>query len=181
MPDTPETIPRIALLGGESSGKTTLARHLAQALGTVWVPEYGRQRWEEVRQTLSAEELLQVARTQVSWEEEQAPHAHGWLVCDTTPLTTLQYCLHDHGHADAELHALARRPYHLTVLCQPDFHFVQDGCRRDDNFRARQHAWTLERLSEQGVLPLLVQGSLHERLTQVLARLPKALATPAAR
>ena len=36
---------RVALLGGESSGKTTLAIALAQALGTVWVPEYGRQRW----------------------------------------------------------------------------------------------------------------------------------------
>jgi nicotinamide riboside kinase len=42
---------RIALLGGESSGKTTLARALAQSLGTSWVPEYGRQRWEELRIT----------------------------------------------------------------------------------------------------------------------------------
>ena len=62
----------MALLGGESSGKTTLARALAAQLSTVWVPEYGRQRWEELRETLSANELLQVARKQVEWEEEQA-------------------------------------------------------------------------------------------------------------
>lgn len=181
MPSSPETIRRIALLGGESSGKTTLARSLAHALGTVWVPEYGRQRWEERRQTLAAEELVQVARTQIAWEEEQAAHARGWLVCDTTPLTTLQYCLHDHGQAAAELHALARRPYSLTVLCLPDFGFVQDGCRRDDAFRAQQHAWTLERLAEQGVQPLLVQGSVHERLNQVLGWLHQADAMPIAR
>ncbi|MDP3615664.1 MAG: ATP-binding protein, partial [Rubrivivax sp.] len=127
---------RIALLGGESSGKTTLARALAGHLGTVWVPEYGRQLWEERRQTLAVDELLHVARTQMAWENDHATRAKGWLVCDTTPLTTLQYCLHDHGQAPAELHALAQRRYDLTVLCLPDFDFVQDGCRRDDAYRA---------------------------------------------
>lgn len=172
MPAVAEGVKRIALLGGESSGKTTLARSLAHALGTVWVPEYGRQRWEELRQTLSVEELEQVARTQVDWEEEQAAHAGDWLVCDTTPLTTLQYCLHDHGRASPALEQLARRRYDLTVLCLPDFTFVQDGCRRDDAFRSQQHAWTLARLAEQGVQPLQVRGSVHERLQRVLAHLP---------
>lgn len=171
QPQAKAPVQRIALLGGESSGKTTLARALAQALHTVWVPEYGRQRWEELRETLSVAELLQVARTQVAWEEEQAREAHGWLVCDTTPLTTLQYCLHDHGQAPPELHALARRPYDLTVLCLPDFDFVQDGCRRDDSFRNQQHAWTLARLAEAGVAPLLVRGSVAQRVAQVQAAL----------
>jgi hypothetical protein len=165
------TVQRIALLGGESSGKTTLARALAQALHTTWVPEYGRQRWEELRETLSVAELLQVARTQVAWEEQHAARAQGWLVCDTTPLTTLQYCLHDHGQAPPELHALARRRYDLSVLCLPDFGFVQDGCRRDDGFRNQQHAWTVARLAEAGVAPLRVRGSVGERVAQVLAQL----------
>ena len=164
-------VARLALLGGESSGKTTLARALAAALGTTWVPEYGRQRWEELRQTLSVEELLQVARTQIAWESEQAPQAQRWLICDTTPLTTLQYCLHDHGRAPPELCELARRSYELTVVCEPDFEFVQDGCRRDPAFRAEQHAWTLARLAERGVVPCVVHGSVEQRVAQVLARI----------
>ena len=168
----PEAVRRIALLGGESSGKTTLARALAETLATTWVPEYGRQRWEELRITLSVDELVAVARRQIALEEAALAQASHWLVCDTTPLTTLQYCLHDHGQAAEELHELARRPYHRTVLCLPDFDFVQDGCRRDDSFRAQQHAWTLARLAEQGVVPLQVRGSVHERLAQVLAWLP---------
>lgn len=163
---------RVALLGGESSGKTTLAVALAQALGTAWVPEYGRQRWEELRETLSVDELVHVARRQVALEVEVAQqaglNAQDWLVCDTTPLTTLQYCLHDHGQAPPELRELARRDYDLTVLCLPDFDFVQDGCRRDDGFRAAQHAWTLARLTEAGVTPLVVDGSVPHRLQQVL-------------
>ena len=166
-----EPLRRLALLGGESSGKTTLARALAAALGTVWVPEYGRQRWEELRQTLSVDELLQVARTQIAWEDEHALRARDWLICDTTPLTTLQYCLHDHGRAPPELYELSRRAYDLTVLCQPDFDFVQDGCRRDPDFRSAQHAWTLQRLAEAGVDPLVVHGTVDERLSQMLAHL----------
>jgi NadR type nicotinamide-nucleotide adenylyltransferase len=163
----PEAVRRIALLGGESSGKTTLARALAETLATTWVPEYGRQRWEELRITLSVDELVAVARRQIAMEEAALAQATNWLVCDTTPLTTLQYCLHDHHQAPAELQALARRPYDLSVVCQPDFVFVQDGCRRDDGFRRQQHAWTLERLARQGVQPLIVGGTLPDRVAQV--------------
>jgi len=165
---------RVALLGGESSGKTTLAIALAEALHTVWVPEYGRQLWEELRQTLDVAQLVHVAQRQVELEDRaatQATPAQGWLVCDTTPLTTLQYCLHDHGQAPPELHALARRHYDLQVLCLPDFAFVQDGCRRDDAFRQQQHDWALQQLAAQGVQPLVVQGPVQQRVRQVVSAL----------
>jgi HTH-type transcriptional regulator, transcriptional repressor of NAD biosynthesis genes len=169
---------RLALLGGESSGKTTLARALAQQLHTAWVPEYGRELWERLRHTLSVDELLHVARHQVALEDAAAAQRGGWVVCDTTPLTTLQYCLHDHGHAPPELHALARRAYDLTVVCEPDFAFVQDGCRRDDGFRQAQHAWAQAQLQAQGVGYLLASGPVAERVAQVLAHLQHRPAIP---
>jgi HTH-type transcriptional regulator, transcriptional repressor of NAD biosynthesis genes len=171
MPHQPDAVRRLALLGGESSGKTTLAVALAARLGTVWVAEFGRELWEERRTTLTVDELVHVARVQVAREDELAGRAKGWLICDTTPLTTLQYCLHDHGHAPPELVALARRRYDVTVLCEPDFGFVQDGCRRDDDFRSRQHAWTLAQLAEQGVQALHVAGSIEQRVAHVLGHL----------
>jgi len=169
---------RLALLGGESSGKTTLAQTLAEKLHTAWVPEYGRQLWEELRHTLSVEELLHVARHQVVLEDAAAAQRSGWIVCDTTPLTTLQYCLHDHGQAPPELHALARRRYDLTVVCEPDFDFVQDGCRRDDVFRQAQHAWALAQLQAQRVTFLSARGDVAARAAQVLACLRQMPALP---
>ena len=66
---------------------------------------------------------------------------------------------------------MARRRYDLTVVCAPDFDFVQDGCRRDDSFRNAQHAWTLAQLQAQGVPYLLAQGPVAQRVHQVLAAL----------
>ncbi|TDU32324.1 NadR type nicotinamide-nucleotide adenylyltransferase [Panacagrimonas perspica] len=167
-------VPRIALMGGESSGKTVLAHAVAQALGTVTVEEYGRELWvEQGGAVLSYEDLQRVAEVQVEREYRAAALAPAGaaIVCDTTPLTTLFYSLKDHGAASSRLLELSRRRYTLNVLCEPDFPFVQDGTRRDAAFRAEQHAWYLERLSEHDAKLLRVEGSLASRVDQVLRAL----------
>ncbi|MFZ5549655.1 MAG: AAA family ATPase [Pseudomonadota bacterium] len=167
-----DLVPRLCLLGGESSGKTTLAQALAARLQTCWVAEYGRERWGQLGGgVLPVQELLHVAQVQVQREIDAAQRARGWLVCDTSPLTTLQYCLLDHGTAPSALQRLAQRPYDLTVLCDGDFRFVQDGTRRDAGFRALQQARTVEALSQRGARCLLVRGSVEERVERVLAAL----------
>jgi HTH-type transcriptional regulator, transcriptional repressor of NAD biosynthesis genes len=168
MTEAPHHIRRLALLGGESSGKTTLAQALAAALHTVWVPEYGRALWEALRRTLTVDELVQVGRQQVEDEDRLALQARAWLICDTTPLTTLQYCLHDHGDAPAALRTMAQRRYDLVVLCDADFDFVQDGCRRDDAFRAEQQAWTVAQLTQMGQAFARASGPAAARVQQVL-------------
>jgi HTH-type transcriptional regulator, transcriptional repressor of NAD biosynthesis genes len=168
MTEAPHQVRRLALLGGESSGKTTLAQALAAALHTVWVPEYGRTLWEALRRTLTVGELVQVGQRQIEDEDRLAHQARDWLVCDTTPLTTLQYCLHDHGDAPAALRAMAQRRYDLVVLCDADFDFVQDGCRRDDAFRAEQQAWTVAQLMQMGQSFVRATGPATARVQQVL-------------
>jgi HTH-type transcriptional repressor of NAD biosynthesis genes len=165
---------RVCLLGGESSGKTSLARALAAHLGTVWVPEYGRERWLEIGGTFSVEELLHVGREQAAREQAAQAHARSWLVCDTTALTTLVYSLLDHGCAEPELQMLARRPYDAALVCTPDFDFVQDGARRDDGWRRAQHAKTLQLLQEYRQSYELLTGNESQRLQQALAALRRA-------
>lgn len=167
QPALPSPTRRLCLLGGESAGKTTLAQALAAELDTLWVAEYGRERWLDIGGTFGLDELLHVGREQVAREDLALPRARGWLVCDTSPLTTLVYALLDHGQAPEALHELARRRYDLTVLCAPDFDFVQDGARRDAGFRGEQHALTVELLVRFGLPYMLVRGDLAQRLAQL--------------
>jgi len=160
-------VQRICLLGGESTGKSTLSAALAEALGTAYVAEYGRERWEEQGGELVYDDMLAIAQTQV--QREESTPAVRWLVCDTSPLTTLFYTLTMFGKAPAALYALAQRHYHLVVLCEDDFPFVQDGTRQDETFRQRQQAWYLEQLTERGVPFIRVSGSVAERIAQVRA------------
>lgn len=161
-------VQRACLLGGESSGKTTLAQALAKRLDTAWVPEYGRQRWEEQGGVLVYDDLLQIARTQLEHEQTLARQAHRWLICDTSPLTTLLYSRVLFGRAAAELEQLASRSYDHVFLCAPDFPFVQDGTRRDEAFRQKQHAWYLRELEVRGIAFTVLEGAFEHRLAAMV-------------
>lgn len=160
-------VERIAILGGESTGKSTLAAALARHFATQYVAEYGRELWEARAGRLEYADLLAIAEQQVEREQRAGEQSYRYAFCDTSPATTLLYCLDLFGRAEQRLRALATRRYTLQILCAPDFPFVQDGTRRDDAFRHEQHDWYLKQLEKSGERWLLVTGSLDERIGQV--------------
>jgi NadR type nicotinamide-nucleotide adenylyltransferase len=160
-------VQRICLLGGESSGKSTLAVALAAAFSTRHVAEYGREMWEQKAGALEYDDLLHIAKTQVQREEDTAGKSNRFLFCDTSPLTTLFYSRHLFGKADLALEKLAESTYDLTLLCAPDFPFVQDGTRQPDSFRIFQHEWYLRELSTRQIPYHVVTGPIAQRIAQV--------------
>lgn len=169
---------RVVLLGGESSGKTTLAEALANEFHTAWVPEYGRERWVERGGQLTLQDLLDIGRIQVEREEALLAQAHAVLFCDTSPLTTLGYAGWMFGAQPEALRTLARRHYDLAVLCAADFDFVQDGTRQHAGFRTTQQVWYDQQLAACGVPVLRVRGSVPERVDQVRATVTALLSIP---
>jgi HTH-type transcriptional repressor of NAD biosynthesis genes len=166
---------RVCILGGESSGKSTLATQLAAALDTIHVAEYGRSLWEQKAGALVFNDMLHIAERQIALEESAAGSARELLICDTSPLTTMLYSEHLFGRVDPALERLAAsRRYDLTVLCAPDFPFVQDGTRQDDEFRRFQHQWYLDRLEARGDRWILVRGSIDDRVRMVSEHLHPA-------
>ncbi len=112
--------------------------------------EYGRELWESQDGVLAYDDLLKIGREQLRREAQTLLAARRWLFCDTSPLTTYFYCVEMFGKAEQELAQLAEHRYDLVLLCAPDFPFIQDGTRRDGDFRARQHAWYQARAGAAG-------------------------------
>jgi nicotinamide riboside kinase len=165
-------VPRLVLLGAESSGKTTLATALAEALGTAWVPEYGRILHEQKNGALDYEDLLYIGRRQLELEDEAAPQARGWLVCDTNAATTALYSYYYFHRCDPALRALARvcgARYARTFVCMPTVPFEQDGWRGPETLRQFQHGAILMQLEALGIPYTLLDGSVAERVAQVRA------------
>lgn len=167
-------VKRACILGGESSGKTTLAKRLAHELRTSWVPEYGRELWDEKQGQLTFEDMLHIARTQIQREDKALREAHRWLICDTSPLTTLFYSKAMFKKADPALGALAERTYDCTLLCEPDFDFVQDGTRKDHDFRQTQHDWYVAQLNQRRWAFTALAGSLEQRVSAAVDVLKRA-------
>jgi|GEM_PF-263344 len=162
-------IARIAVVGGESTGKSTLVNALGQHYGEPCVAEYGRTLWEEQGGHTDYDDLRVIGRRHIAFEEAAMAVARHCVFIDTTPLTTLWYSIDGYGRADPDLVESSWRPYDLTLVCAPDFAFVQDGTRSSEDFRLRHDRWIRAILRARGADYIDVRGSVPDRLAQVAA------------
>jgi NadR type nicotinamide-nucleotide adenylyltransferase len=166
-------VARIAILGAESSGKSTLAQALAERHGTLWVPEYLREFVDTHGRVPHEDDQYAIALTQREREDAAAHGARRFLFCDTAPLMTAVYSRIYWNRVDAALAQLAStHDYALTLVAQPDCPWEPDGLQRDsDEVRQRVHRLLLATLEERGIPFVQVAGSLPQRLRQVEALL----------
>ena len=170
----PAPVPRVVFVGAESSGKSTLCAALAEACGTVWVPEYGRTLHEQKNGNLDYEDLLYIARRHAELEDEAAAQARGVLFCDTNAATTALYSYYYFHRCDPALRAMAAvcgQRYARTFVCAPTVPFEQDGWRGPEALRSFQHGMILMQLDFFHIPYTLVAGTVEERVAQVRAAL----------
>lgn len=128
-------IVRVVLFGPESTGKTTLSRHLARHYNTVWVREYAREylqdKWNNERKTCENSDLIPIAIGQMKLENELAKKADRILICDTDLLETKVYSEEFYGgfvNPDLEEAAITNQ-YDLYLLTYIDTPWEKDDLR----------------------------------------------------
>lgn len=127
---------RIALIGPESSGKTTLAEKLAQHFNTVWVPEFARTYIASLNRAYTYEDVLHCIASQKAEEQKATLHANNVLFADTE-LILHKIWLWDvfkkfPPQIDEEI---VRTRYDLYLLTKPDLPFVEDPVRENPHRR----------------------------------------------
>lgn len=159
---------RVRLLGGESTGKSTLADLLARRFTTAWVLEWGRpysDPKDHSGEPWTTADFIEIARRQNELEDITAFRAERVLFCDTDALTTGIWHVEYLGRRDPGVEALgAARHYDLSLLLEPDIPWRQDGMRDSDQARRRQQAALQERLAELGQTATAIGGGVDERL-----------------
>ena len=128
---------RIAIVGAESTGKSTLAKALAVRLQQLTglrctvVDEWLRTWCNQAGRTPRPDEQRQIASQQHQLIDDAAKH-HDVVVCDTTALMTAVYSqlLFDDDSLVAFAVAQQRR-CQLTLLTALDIAWVPDGLQRD--------------------------------------------------
>ena len=163
---------RIAIVGAESTGKTTLAAALAAALAlatglrVAWVPELLRGWCDHVGRTPLAHEQGAILRAQHE-RIEAAASTHDVVVCDTTALMTAVYSRYVFNDRSLEARAAAlHSKMALTLLTALDLPWVPDGLQRDGP-QARDAVDTLLReLLMQHRLPWCLVAGVGEARVQ---------------
>jgi NadR type nicotinamide-nucleotide adenylyltransferase len=162
---------RIALLGAESTGKSTLADALARRYATVWVPEYLREFVEVHARVPREDDQVGIARAQRDRELALAADAcvRDFLFVDTTPLMTAVYSRIYWGRVPPELLDLeAAHDYAFTLVAAPDLPWVPDGLQRESEaVRLRVHEQLLAVLDARRIPFTLLTGELETRMRQV--------------
>jgi nicotinamide riboside kinase len=140
----------LGLLGGPSTGKSTLADAIAEQNNGQVVEEQLKWYWEEnhTNRQLTKSQLAEVARLQL---REESNSDADILVSDTTPISTEAYSFYYHNESSDELKNLSSLcdGYDILILCDTDIPFEDDDVRSGDATRKEIQEHTKTYLKER--------------------------------
>ena len=175
---TPKSVINVAILGAESTGKTTLCRDLAAHFGCPWVPEYMRTylqaKWDKEHLTCTWEDLLPIAEGQIELENKLATQAaqnsdSSYLFCDTSLFELMVYANWYYGDCpDAITQAALTHHYDLILLTEVDIPWVADDLRDSPHQRDEISAYFESQLTRHQKPFHRIGGDRDERVQQVL-------------
>jgi len=179
-----DSVRRVALIGAECVGKTTLCQNLAGALPGLQVAEYLREFCELRGRTPLAGEQAHILEFQIEREarieREAAAKGLRWVLCDSAPIVTALYSLMLFDDDTLLEPALAHHHgYRSTLLLAPDLPWIADGIQRDGpRIRAQFDELLNGTLKRYGIEYLRIQGDNDARISfaqAALARQPSDL------
>ncbi|PSR11767.1 MAG: ATPase [Bacteroidetes bacterium] len=129
---------KVLITGPESSGKTSLAQHLARRFKSPWVGEFARTYLAALDRPYVEEDLLQLVNGQLRLEGQQMGTDFPYLFCDTGPEVIYIWSMVKYGHADPYLKELLHRQHYATrLLCYPDLAWEPDPLREAPALESR--------------------------------------------
>jgi len=182
------SLPKIAIVGPESSGKTTLSDELMMRIGGGRVSDGTRELLEELDRPYVEDDLLQLARSQAQWFEDapqfamehwaavssddrfesNAPMEPVYFDCDI--LNIKIWSQEKFGRVDPEIERLVRElHYDLRLLCRPDIPWEPDPFRENPHDRDRLFEIWERELKAYGFPYVIIEGKREDRISKAVS------------
>ncbi|KQR69605.1 AAA family ATPase [Pedobacter sp. Leaf176] len=132
-----KSIKKIAVVGPESTGKSTMSQLLAKHYKVSWVPEYARYYCENLFAPYTLQDEVNMYYGQLALEDAILVTTDTeFIICDTTFVTVKIWSDEMLGETpQVVLDALPRRPYDLYLLMDIDLPWQDDPLRDFPNQR----------------------------------------------
>jgi len=191
-------IKKIAIIGPESTGKSTLCKQLAQHFNTIWCPEYAREYLHQNGVQYNYDDLKKIAEGQLVMEDYCAEEVNGQLSMGNNgckqdlPFTirhsplfidTNMYVMkvwYEYVFGKCEyfvLDEIAARNYDLYLLCNIDLPWAFDEMREYPEEAPRMELYNIYKdlLINQTTPWIEISGNYEERLHKAIAAVEKFL------
>lgn len=161
------TLFKIAIIGPESTGKSTISQELAWHYKTKWGREYARKYLEMLDRAYVQEDLIEIAKGQIANEEKAIQNAKGFVFFDTNLEVIKVWSQYKYGNIPAPIHHWHKaREYHAYILTNIDLPWEEDPLREHPEPEQRKKLFQiyLDRVKKSGLPYHIVSGNEKERL-----------------
>ena len=152
----------VCLYGPESTGKTAMAKQMAQLYKTVYVPEVAREMITSNHFT--REDIIRIGQAQTERVLEMLQVANKILFCDTDLITTQIYSRHYLQEVPDILYELEKQvEYDHYFLFDIDVPWIPDGLRDLGDRREEMFDIFRKALEKREIQYTLVKGNWKQR------------------
>ena len=156
---------KVVITGPESSGKSTLCKHLSESLFIPHVREYAREYIAALDRTYDQSDLLHIAKGQLDLEKDILSQTPSFLICDTDLLTIIIWSEYKYGSCDSDIIRLLNDNLpDLYLLVAPDFPWVEDPQRENPADREELFSIYQKEIEDLEVPYKVISGTESERL-----------------
>ncbi len=163
---------KIAILGPESTGKSTLAKALAEYFGAPWVPEYAREYVEKLTIPYTFEDVCKIAHKQIEQEEYYVKSENSkadFVFFDTDLILTKVWFQYKYNKVpDFLTNELVTSYFDFYLLCAPDLPWEADSVREHGSDRDFFFDWYKTEIEQTGKPYVIVNGIGNQRIQSAI-------------
>ncbi len=163
---------RISITGPESTGKSLLAKGLAEKFGTLFVPEYARQYLDQIGRKYKEKDLLKISKGQIRMQEEIEKQLKRNIVFLDTDLIVIKvWSDFKYGHCDPWIiHQIELNKNDLYLLTYPDLPWKPDPLREHPSASTRMKIFDryVHELDSRKLPYKIIKGQQNDRINNAM-------------